>query len=264
MYHRPVALNIVFILSVFGVPALCHERHGLVRRELPAEAVDVVAQVFGDDRALFVERQLGIVGDGLADGDDRVLLLEVNGIEFDRFLRLAVVQAGDVDEALLQIADKFRVAPRRLGEDDQIVALHQRLDALLEGLDDVLVVIDGDRVGVDQKRREHFGDDTRDHAPEPFGFARSAEKDIMVGVVGGFFAVERAADRPCMMLALEVERHHDRAADRGVIADKYSGLVARRFLIYILGMGEAQAQNAADKLVINVACFHIRSLSELV
>ena len=173
-YHLPIADEVVLIHTVGGVPAFGQKGDGLVRGKLAGKAVDIVAQIGGDRLALFFDRLLGIVGDRLADRDDCVLFREIDGIELERLFRLAVVQARKIDKARLQLADIFRKTLRRLGEDDQILALGQRLDALLEGLDDTLVVIDGDRIVADQGREE-LCDDMRQHPPEPFTAAGVAE-----------------------------------------------------------------------------------------
>ena len=159
LYHLPVAGDVLLILTVGGVPARLHEVDGLVLGQCSAEAVDVVAQVVDKRIALFIERTLRIVGDRLADGDDRVFLLQIHGIEFERLFAFAIVQARDIDKARLQLVDEFRVTLGRFGEDHQMVAVGQRADALLERLDDPRVVIDGDGVGVVQEGRQSLSDD---------------------------------------------------------------------------------------------------------
>ena len=148
IYHFPVAVYVVLVHPICAVPALGQERYGLVLRQRPRKTVDVVAQILGDHPALFVERLLGIVSYRLADRDNGVLLLEIDGIELDRFAGFAIVEPRYVDEARLQLADELGVAFGRFGKYDQIIALRQRLYALLEGLDDALIVIDGDGVGL--------------------------------------------------------------------------------------------------------------------
>lgn len=114
----------------------------------------------------------------------------------ERLFRFAIVQARDIDKAGLQLVDELREPLGRFCKDHQMVAVRERTDALLEGLDDPCVVIDGDSVRVVQKGRQSLGDDARQKAPEPFAFARVGEEHIMVGVVDRLFAVHRTADRP--------------------------------------------------------------------
>ncbi len=257
LYHLPIAGGVFLVLTVGGVPEGREEVDGLVLGQGSAEAVDVVAQIVDERIALIIERSLRIVGDRLADGDDRVFLLQIYGIEFERLFALAIVQTGDIDKARLQLVDVLRVPLGRFGEDHQMVAVGQRADALLERLDDPRVVIDGDGVRVAQKGRQSLGDDTRHKAPEPFAFAGVGEEYIMVGVVDRLLAVQRTADRPRPVLGLEVERHHDGAADRGMVADEYRGLIGLFLIDRFRGRKEHDARKAADDLVIDVVEFHI-------
>ena len=105
--HVPVAIDIVFVLGVALVPAICQERNGLVFGERAGETVDVIAQIRGDLVALGIERNLRIVGDRFADGDDGVFLLQIDGVEFECFLCLALIETCKVDEARLQLRDIF-------------------------------------------------------------------------------------------------------------------------------------------------------------
>ena len=175
------------------------------------------------------------------------------------FAGFAIVEPRYVDEARLQLADELGVAFGRFGKYDQIIALRKRLYALLEGLEDVLVVIDWDGVGVVEQGREPLGDDAREHTPEPFAASAVAEENVVKGEVCRLLAVQRVSDRPCLMLPLEVEGHHHGADHGGVIADKYRRVAVRLFFIDGLCVREVQPQSAADDLIVDVAQLHVQT-----
>lgn len=255
LYHLPVTCYVVLILTVGGVPPRRVEGDRLVRRQAPPQAVDVVAKVGRDRVALFVDRKIGVIGDRGADGDHPILLVEVDGIESQRLFSFAVIQAGKIDKTRLQLTDVVGEARGRFRKDHEILAAGQRFDALLEGLDDSAVVVDGDGAGIDQQRRQAFADDSREKSVPSLVLMAVAEQDVVECVSSGMLLVHRVGDRPRLMGTFEVERHHHGSVDIRVIADKDSGLVVKGCFTNGFGFAERQVQKSAHRLIIDVTEF---------
>ena len=161
-YHLPVAHDIVLEpLTVRVVPALRQKRSGLMLGELARQTVDIVGEIVGYDLALLVHWDVGIIDYGLTYGYDGVLLFDIDGIKAQALARSAMIQARYIDKPRLQTVDILGISLGRLCEDDQILAVVQSLDALLEGRGYLAVVIHGYIVLIFEEGREQLLDHFR-------------------------------------------------------------------------------------------------------